>query len=75
MRFWYILGEWSLDFIYCFRNMVGIGFVDFVEGIFLEFGESQEYRDRVKRESSLVVERSSFAPEQRGFNSPLSREP
>ena len=35
MRFWYILGNF---------------FLDFLEWIFTEFGESREYKNRVKKE-------------------------
>lgn len=60
MRFFFVIANW---------------FLDFLEWIFTEFGESREYKNRKKRESSLTVERSGFAPDKRGFDSPLSRKP
>ena len=56
-----------------FREFVGEYILTFLEFVCLGLGDSREYKDRVKRESSLVVERPSFAPDKRGFDSPLSR--
>ena len=59
--------------IMTFWEVLGNFFLDFLEWLFLEFGGSREYKNRIIRESSLAVERFGFTPNKRGFDSPLSR--